>query len=111
VGAVFSLEASRLARNSREWHALLEFCSVVGVLLIDAQAIYDPRLTNDCLILGVTSTISEIEVATFRERAQSASMQMAQRGDLVRRVAFDTSKESMVVSREFPTHGSGPLSI
>jgi DNA invertase Pin-like site-specific DNA recombinase len=88
VGAVFSMEASRLARNGREWHTLLEFCGIVGVLLIDAQAIYDPRLTNDRLLLGVKGTISEMEVATFRERAQSALMQMAQRGDLVRRVAI-----------------------
>jgi len=88
VGAVFSMEASRLARNGREWHTLLEFCGIVGVLLIDAQAIYDPRLTNDRLLLGVKGTISEMEVATFRERAQSALMQMAQRGALVRRVAI-----------------------
>ena len=88
VGAVFSTEASRLARNGREWHTLLEFCGIVGVLLIDAQAIYDPRLTNDRLLLGVKGTISEMEVATFRERAQSALMQMAQRGALVRRVAI-----------------------
>ena len=47
VGAVFSIEASRLARNGRDWHTLLEFCSVVGALLIDAEALYDPRLTND----------------------------------------------------------------
>jgi DNA invertase Pin-like site-specific DNA recombinase len=73
VGAVFSMEASRLARNGREWHTLLEFCGIVGVLLIDAQAIYDPRLTNDRLLLGVKgTTISEMEVATLRERAQSA---------------------------------------
>src|SRR5215469_2277759 len=88
VGAVFSIEASRLARNGREWHTLLEFCGMVGVLLIDAQAIYDPKLTNDRLLLGVKGTISEMEVATFRERAQSAVMQMAQRGELVRRVAI-----------------------
>ena len=88
VGAVFSIEASRLARNGREWHTLLEFCGIVGVLLIDAQAIYDPGLTNDRLLLGIKGTISEMEVATFRERAQSALMQMAQRGALVRRVAI-----------------------
>jgi DNA invertase Pin-like site-specific DNA recombinase len=88
VGAVFSIEASRLARNGREWHTLLEFCGIVGTLLIDAETIYDPRLTNDRLLLGVKGTISEMEVATFRERAQSALMQKAQRGALVRRVAI-----------------------
>jgi DNA invertase Pin-like site-specific DNA recombinase len=49
VGAVFSLEASRLARNGREWHTLLEFCRIVGALLIDADTVYDPRQTNDRL--------------------------------------------------------------
>jgi len=72
VGAVFSIEASRLARNGRDWHTLLEFCSVVGALLIDAEAVYDPRLTNDRLLLGMKGTISEMEVASFRERAHAA---------------------------------------
>ena len=88
VGAVISLEASRLARNGREWHTLLEFCSIVGALLIDAETIYDPRLTNDRLLLGMKGTISEMEVATFRERAQAALLQKAQRGALLRRVAI-----------------------
>ncbi len=86
VGAVFSIDASRLARTNREWHTLLEFCSIVGVLLIDAEAVYDPRLTNDRLLLGMKGTISEMEVASFRERAQAAILQKAQRGALVRRV-------------------------
>jgi DNA invertase Pin-like site-specific DNA recombinase len=86
VGAVFSTEASRLARTNREWHTLLEFCNIVGVLLIDAEAVYDPRLTNDRLLLGMKGTISEMEVASFRERAQAAILQKAQRGALIRRV-------------------------
>ena len=53
VGAVFSSEASRLARNGREWHTLLEFCGVVDALLIDAEAVYAPTLTNDRLLLGM----------------------------------------------------------
>jgi len=57
------LRASRLARNGRDWHTLLEFCSVVGALLIDAEAVYDPTLTNDRLLLGMKGTISEMEVA------------------------------------------------
>ena len=86
VGAVFSIEASRLARNGRDWHTLLEFCSIVGALLIDAEAVYDCRLTNDRLLLGMKGTISEMEVAGFRERAHAAILQKAQRGALVRRV-------------------------
>lgn len=60
VGAVLSIEASRLARNGRDWHTLLEFCSVVGALLIDADGIYDPAQMNDRLLLGMKGTISEM---------------------------------------------------
>jgi len=94
VGAVFSIEASRLARNGRDWHTLLEFCSVVGALLIDAENLYDPRLTNDRLLLGMKGTISEMEVASFRERAQAALLQKAERGALVRRVLIGYVKGS-----------------
>ena len=53
VGAVLSLEASRLARNGRDWHTLLEFCGLVGTLIVDEDGIYDPRLPNDRLLLGM----------------------------------------------------------
>ena len=72
IGAVLSIEASRLARNGRDWHTLLEFCSVVGTLLIDADGIYDPALMNDRLLLGMKGTISEMELASFRQRAHEA---------------------------------------
>src|ERR1700694_3464311 len=86
VGAVFSIEASRLARNGRDWHTLLEFCSIVGALLIDAEAVYDPRLTNDRLLLGLKGTIREMELASFRQRAQEAMKQKANRGELFMRM-------------------------
>jgi excisionase family DNA binding protein len=86
VGAVLSIEASRLARNGRDWHTLLEFCSVVGALLIDAEGIYDPAQMNDRLLLGMKGTISEMELASFRQRAQAAIKQKAKRGELFMRV-------------------------
>lgn len=86
VGAVLSIEASRLARNGRDWHTLLEFCSVVGALLIDAEGIYDPAQMNDRLLLGMKGTISEMELASFRQRAQAAIEQKARRGELFMRV-------------------------
>jgi len=94
LGAVFSIEASRLARNGRDWHTLLEFCSVVSALLIDAETVYDPRLTNDRLLLGMKGTISEMEVASFRERAHAALRQKAERGALVQRVPIGYVKGS-----------------
>ena len=87
IGAVFSSEISRLSRNGRDLHTLMEFCGVVGALLIDVEAIYDPRTINDRLVLGIKGTVSEMEVATFRQRAQSALEQKAKRGELIRRAA------------------------
>ena len=53
VGIVLAVEASRFARNGRDWHTLLEFCGLVGCLLADEEGIYDPRLPNDRLLLGM----------------------------------------------------------
>ena len=92
LGAVFSVEASRLARNGRDWHTLLEFCTIVGALLIDYETVYDPRLTNDRLLLGMKGTISEMEVASFRERAQSAILQKRTGEPWLEEFRLDTSK-------------------
>ena len=62
VGAVFCIEASRLARNGRDWHHLVDLCAVVGVLAIDHDGVYDPRLVNDRLLLGLKGTMSEYEL-------------------------------------------------
>jgi DNA invertase Pin-like site-specific DNA recombinase len=87
VGAVLCVEASRLARNGRDWHTLLEFCSIVRALLIDAEGIYDPRDPNDRLLLGMKGQISEMELTNFRARAQAALAQKAERGELIQRAA------------------------
>lgn len=82
VGAVFCIEASRLARNGRDWHTLLEFCRLVDALIIDEDGIYDARLPNDRLLLGMKGTLSEMELSTLRQRSQEALMQKARRGEL-----------------------------
>jgi excisionase family DNA binding protein len=82
VGAVVSLEASRLARNGRDWHTLLEFCGLVGTLIIDEDAIYDPHSPNDRLLLGMKGTMSEMELSVFRQRSIEALRQKARRGEL-----------------------------
>jgi DNA invertase Pin-like site-specific DNA recombinase len=53
VGAVFVIEASRLARNGRDWHTLSEFCSQVGTAIVDEDGVYEPRHPNDRLLLGM----------------------------------------------------------
>jgi excisionase family DNA binding protein len=88
VGAVFCIEASRLARNGRDWHTLLEFCRLVGTLLIDEDGVYDPRQPNDRLLLGMKGTLSEMELSTFRQRSQAALEQKAKRGELFTTVAI-----------------------
>lgn len=87
VGAVLSLEASRLARNGRDWHTLLEFCGLVGTLIIDEEGIYDPRLPNDRLLLGMKGTMSEMELSVIRQRSAEAKKQKARRGELFMIVA------------------------
>ncbi len=58
VGAVFAIEASRLARNGRDWHTLIEFCGLVGTVIVDEDGIYDPRHPNDRLLLGMNGTVT-----------------------------------------------------
>src|SRR5271163_2726276 len=87
VGAVLAIEASRLARNGRNWHTLIEFCGLVGTVIVDEDGIYDPRHPNDRLLLGMKGTMSELELSLFRQRSQEALRQMAPRGDLVLGVA------------------------
>jgi DNA invertase Pin-like site-specific DNA recombinase len=82
VGAVFCLEASRLARNGRDWHHLIELCALSGVLVIDPEGTYDPRLVNDRLLLGLKGTMSEYELSLLRQRGLAARDAKAARGAL-----------------------------
>jgi DNA invertase Pin-like site-specific DNA recombinase len=82
VGAVFCLEASRLARNGRDWHHLIDLCALVGALLIDYEGAYDPRVINDRLLLGLKGTMSEYELSLLRQRGLAARDAKARRGEL-----------------------------
>lgn len=92
VGIVLAVEASRLARNGRDWHTLLEFCGLVGCLLADEDGIYDPRLPNDRLLLGMKGTMSEMELSLLRQRSFEALHQKARRGELFFTVAVGYHK-------------------
>lgn len=87
VGAILSLDSSRLARNGREWHTLLELCAVVNTLLIDPESVYNTQLSNDRLLLGLKGELSEMELRTLRERSQAAIKEKARRGELYLMVA------------------------
>jgi excisionase family DNA binding protein len=88
AGAVLAIEASRLARNGRDWHTLLEFCAWVNTLIIDEDGIHDPRLVNDRLLLGLKGTFSELELSMFRQRSREALRLKAARGELHTTVAI-----------------------
>ena len=88
AGAVLAIEASRLARNGRDWHTLLEFCAFVNSLIIDEDGIHDPRLINDRLLLGLKGAFSELELSMFRQRSREALRLKAARGDLHMTVAI-----------------------
>ena len=82
IGAVFCIEASRLARNGRDWHHLIDLCALVGTLVIDPDGVYDPRLVNDRLLLGLKGSMSEYELSLLRQRGLAARDSKAQRGEL-----------------------------
>ena len=91
-GAVLSIEASRLARNGRDWHTLLEFCGLVETVIIDEDGIYDPRMPNDRLLLGMKGAMSETETSVFRQRSMEAIRQKALCGELFLTVAVGHEK-------------------
>ncbi len=82
IGAIFSTEASRLARNGREWHTLLEICAIMNTVLVDQESVYDPNLSNDRLLLGFKGEMSSMELSLLRERSQAAIKEKARRGEL-----------------------------
>ena len=82
VGAVLCFDASRLARNGRDWHHLLELCGLVDARVIDLDGVYNPCRPNDRLLLGMKGSISEFELGVLRARMLDAARSKARRGEL-----------------------------
>ena len=82
AGIVLGLEVSRLARNSTDWHRLLEICAVTDTLILDEDGIYDPAHFNDRLLLGLKGTMSEAELHIMRARLRGGLINKARRGEL-----------------------------
>lgn len=82
AGIIMSLEASRLARNSSDWHRLLEICAVTATLLLDEEGVYDPAHFDDRLLLGLKGTLSEVELHMIRARLIGGLLNKARRGEL-----------------------------
>jgi DNA invertase Pin-like site-specific DNA recombinase len=86
VGIVMGLEVSRLARNSTDWHRLLEICALADSLILDEDGVYDPAHFNDRLLLGLKGTMSEAELHVLRARLRGGLLNKARRGELEMRL-------------------------
>jgi DNA invertase Pin-like site-specific DNA recombinase len=122
VGAVFALEASRLARSNRDWHRLLELCAVTATLVIDEDGSYDPADFNDSLVLGLKGTFAQAELHIIRARLLGGKLNKARKGELglplpvglvhdeAGRVVMDPDREVQGAVRQvfegFARHGS-----
>lgn len=82
AGAVFAIEVSRLARNSSDWHRLLEICAMTETLIVDEDGVYDPLHFNDRFLLGMKGQMSEAELHLLKARLQGGSLNKARRGAL-----------------------------
>jgi DNA invertase Pin-like site-specific DNA recombinase len=82
IGAIFSLEASRLARSNQDWHRLLELCAITDTLVIDEDGVYRPGEFNDGLVLGMKGTFAQAELHIIRARLHGGKLNKASRGEL-----------------------------
>jgi DNA invertase Pin-like site-specific DNA recombinase len=82
VGLLISLDASRLARNNRDWYQLLDLCSLFGTLIADSERLYDPRSYHDRLLLGLSGILSEAELHQLKLRLHAGERHKAERGEL-----------------------------
>ncbi|MBF0298232.1 MAG: recombinase family protein [Oligoflexia bacterium] len=113
AGVVMGLEVSRLARNSTDWHRLLEICALTNTLILDEEGIYNPGYFNDRLLLGLKGTMSEAELHIMRARLRGGSLNKARRGELKiglpvglvyndnNKVILDPSKEVQHIIKTF----------
>jgi DNA invertase Pin-like site-specific DNA recombinase len=81
VGIIFGYQASRLARNNSDWYHLLDLAAVFGTLIADCDGIYDPKLFNDRLLLGLKGTMSEAELHIMRQRLEAGRLNQVRRGE------------------------------
>ena len=82
AGIVMGLEVSRLARNSADWHRLLELCAMAGTLILDQDGTYDQTCFNDRFVLGLKGTMSEAELHILKARMRGGILNKARRGEL-----------------------------
>jgi DNA invertase Pin-like site-specific DNA recombinase len=110
VGLVMGLEVSRLARNSTDWHRLLEICALSETLILDEDGIYDPGHFNDRLLLGLKGTMSEAELHMLRARLLGGQLNKARRGELWIRppigFVYDSRSQKLVLDPDEQIQGA-----
>jgi DNA invertase Pin-like site-specific DNA recombinase len=94
VGIILAYEVSRLSRTDRDWCQLFEICPLLDTLVADDQHIYDLRIPDDQLMLGIKGTISVMELRTIKARLLEGQEEKARRGELVRVLAPGYVKDS-----------------
>jgi DNA invertase Pin-like site-specific DNA recombinase len=82
VGAVLSLEPSRVGRDSADWHMLIKMCAVTGTLVIDPHGIYDASDPNDNTKMKFDALFVEVELRWIAQRLQGARLALAKKGEL-----------------------------
>jgi len=92
VGLILGIEMSRLARSCRDWHQLLEVCSLFRTLIADTDGVYDPSNYNDRLLLGLKGTLSEAELHVIKQRMLAGKKAKAKRGELGMQLAMGYTK-------------------
>ena len=61
---------------------MLDLAAVFNTLIADHDGVYDPRLYNDRLLLGLKGTMSEAELHLLKMRMEEGRMRQVERGEL-----------------------------
>jgi len=94
VGIILVTDVSRLARNCADWYQLLDLASHFDVLISDTSGIYDPRVFNDRLLLGLKGTFSEAQWYQMRSHLGAARINKAKRGELHMRLPVGLERQA-----------------
>jgi DNA invertase Pin-like site-specific DNA recombinase len=99
VGIILVTDVSRLARNCSDWYRLLDLASLCGTLISDASGVFDPRIYDDRLLLGLKGAFSEAQWYNMRTQLCAAQMNKAKRGELHLRlpVGFERAENGQVI--------------
>ena len=82
VGAIYSLEVSRLARCSADCHRLRDPGALSDPLIMDDDGVYDAHDFNDRLVLGMEGTMSDAERHLMRLRLFGGKLHKDKKGEL-----------------------------